>query len=159
MKRLVLALTMMIATSFAFSQTCLTNAWQYFTQNNMAKANKALSECGTSDDILANPEYWLTKGTIYLVFSNNPSYAEKYPDAIITASEAFYKALSLNNFTNVTKAKMLSASEGQGMCGKELFNKGYQLYTGGHFSDAVKLFEYAAKSFALDKSNNAARTN
>lgn len=149
----------MIATSSVFSQICLTNAWQYFTQNNIAKANKALTECGTSDDILANPEYWLTKGNIYLKFADNASYREKYPDAILTAYEAFYKAIELNEYNDVTKSKMLSAIQGQSFCGRELFNKGYTYYEAGDFTNAVKYLECASKSFSLDKTNNAAKQN
>lgn len=114
----------------------------------------------------ANPEsaqVWLMKANVYVNLYNmdqkkisaDPNYTPRYPDALLTANEAFVKALELDPKVE-PKTGMLSAIGGQKLCAEPFYNMGIQAEEKGDYQNAVKYFTLAAKNYELAKVNNNA---
>lgn len=151
----------MISTTL-FSQSCLDDVWMCLRQNQAPKAKKLLEGC-----MAANPEsaqVWLMKANVYVNLYNmdqkkisaDPNYSPRYPDALLTANEAFIKALELDPKVE-PKTGMLGAIAGQKLCAEPFYNMGLRAEEKGDYPNAVKYFQLAAKNYELAKvSNNAA---
>ena len=144
-----------------FSQSCLDDVWMCLRQNQAPKAKKLLEGC-----MAANPEsaqVWLMKANVYVNLYNmdqkkisaDPNYTPRYPDALLTANEAFVKALELDPKVE-PKTGMLSAIGGQKLCAEPFYNMGIQAEEKGDYQNAVKYFTLAAKNYELAKVNNNA---
>ena len=157
MKKFSLILSGLFWVNFVFSQTCVTNAWQYFNQKNMTKARIALEQCPQTDEVLNSPQYWLMKGNVYLQIagSDAKSANPKFPDASLTAYESFVKAIVLNGGNHdVIKDKVFSAIQGLVYCGDFLFDKGLKCYNSQDYATAIKYMDYAIKCLNLANAND-----
>ena len=161
MKKLMLAIVGLMMSTVVFSQSCLDDVWMCLRQNQAPKAKKLLEGC-----MAANPEsaqVWLMKANVYVNLYNmdqkkisaDPNYTPRYPDALLTANEAFVKALELDPKVE-PKTGMLSAIGGQKLCAEPFYNMGIQAEEKGDYQNAVKYFTLAAKNYELAKVNNNA---
>ena len=161
MKKLMLAIVGLMMSTVVFSQSCLDDVWMCLRQNQAPKAKKLLEGC-----MAANPEsaqVWLMKANVYVNLYNmdqkkisaDPNYTPRYPDALLTANEAFVKALELDPKVE-PKPGMLSAIGGQKLCAEPFYNMGIQAEEKGDYQNAVKYFTLAAKNYELAKVNNNA---
>lgn len=161
MKKLMLVFVGLMMSTVVFSQSCLDDVWMCLRQNQAPKAKKLLEGCMAS-----NPEsaqVWLMKANVYVNLYNmdqkkisaDPNYTPRYPDALLTANEAFVKALELDPKVE-PKTGMLGAIAGQKLCAEPFYNMGIQAEEKGDYQNAVKYFTLSAKNYELAKVNNNA---
>ncbi len=151
---------LMISTTL-FSQSCLDDVWMCLRQNQAPKAKKLLEGCMASNP--DNAQVWLMKANVYVNLYNmdqkklasDPNATPRYPDALLTANEAFIKALELDPKVE-PKTGMLGAIAGQKLCAEPFYNMGVQAEEKGDYQDAVKYFQLSAKNYELAKVNNNA---
>lgn len=161
MKKLMLVIVGLLVGATAFSQSCLDDVWMCLRQNQAPKAKKLLESCMAANP--DNAQVWLMKANVYVNLYNmdqkkmnaDPSYTPRYPDALLTANEAFIKALELDPKVE-PKTGMLGAIAGQKLCAEPFYNMGVQAGEKGDYQNAVKYFTLAAKNYELAKVNNNA---
>ncbi|MBQ3740111.1 MAG: hypothetical protein IJQ94_01195 [Bacteroidales bacterium] len=162
MKKLMLVIVGFMISTTLFSQSCLDDVWMCLRQNQAPKAKKLLESCMASNP--DNAQVWLMKANVYVnlynmdqkKISSDPSYTPRYPDALLTANEAFIKALELDPKVE-PKTGMLGAIAGQKLCAEPFYNMGVQAEEKGDYQNAVKFFTLSAKNYELaNVKNNAA---
>ncbi len=161
MKKLMLVIVGFMISATAFSQSCLDDVWMCLRQNQAPKAKKLLEGCMAANP--DNAQVWLMKANVYVNLYNmdqkklgaDPSYTPRFPDALLTANEAFIKALQLDPKVE-PKTGMLGAIAGQKLCAEPFYNMGVQAEEKGDYQNAVKYFTLAAKNYELAKVNNNA---
>lgn len=161
MKKLTFLLVGLMISTTLFSQSCLDDVWQCLRNNQAPKAKKFIEECLASNP--ENAQVWLMKGNVYVNLYNSdqkkqqadPNYTPRYPDALMTANEAFVKALQLDP-TVQPKTGMLGAIEGQKLCADPFYNMGLNYLDKKDYENSIKFLSLAAKNYELAKSKNAA---
>lgn len=155
MKKVFLLALISVMVSGSFAQGCLGDVWQSLQNNKIMEAKKKIDECMPGNEESAKA--WLYKGNVYLRIHNqdderlkkNPAYVSKNPDAILTAYESFYKALEINPKLDAVDG-LLSATEGQVLCGETIYKRGIAANQANDSINAEKYFRIAVKCFNLD---------
>ncbi len=164
MKKLMFLMIGLMMSSTLFSQSCLDDVWQCLRNNQAPKARKFIEECMAANP--DNAQVWLMKGNVYVNLYNSdqkklaadPNYTPRYPDALLTANEAFVKALELDKSVQ-PKTGMLGAIDGQKLCADPFYDLGAKYAAQKDYTNAIKYFSLAAKNYELAKSmKNASAT-
>ncbi len=161
MKKLTFLLIGFMMVTTAFAQSCLDDVWMCLRQNQAPKAKKLLENCMANNP--DNAQVWLMKANVYVNLYNidqkkisaDPTYTPRYPDALLTANEAFIKALELDPKVE-PKTGMLGALGGQKLCAEPFYNMGIQAEEKGDYPTAIKYLTLSAKNYELAKVNNNA---
>lgn len=155
MKKLFLLALIGVLVSSSYAQSCLGDVWQSLQNHKIMEAKKKIDECMVGNEQSAKA--WLYKGNVYLSVFNqdeerlkkNPEYVSKNPDAIWVAYESFYKALVINKDI-AGEDGLISAKEGQLLCGKPFYERGIAAKDAKDYPNAEKLLRAAIRCFNLD---------
>ena len=103
-----------------------------------------------------SPKMWYYRGLTFLKVSTlNNDLSAKYPDAILTALEAFQNAIATdvkNKVTRESEANLLNVAIG-------LYNRAYGSYQSEKYGDAYKEFELAVPLMKYDTDGLLKRNN
>lgn len=157
MKKLFLAALVCI---FAISMDAqnVNDVWLLLQNNNVAGAQKKIEECMAIPSYQNDATAWLYRGNVYLRIydrdnerkKNKPDYVTRYPDAIFTAYESFYKAMELNPKMEPING-LVSPKDGQLTCGSEMYTTGYNAYLAKDYEKAKKYLSVATKALGSDE--------
>ena len=123
MKKLFLAALVSIL-AISLNAQNVNDVWLLLQNNNIAGAQKKIEECMAISTYQTDATAWLYRGNVYLrVYDRdkervkkNPEYVTRFPDAIFTAYESFYKALELNPKIEAVSG-LIDPTNGQVTCG------------------------------------------
>ncbi|MBL7773067.1 MAG: hypothetical protein JNM95_09410 [Chitinophagaceae bacterium] len=172
MKKVVLALALMLSTSALWSQkSAIQSTIQSLKDNDIAKAKEQIDQAVLNESTSGNAKAWLLKAVIYqaigtkhedmpmleFVLNGNP-YAlgllpaaelhKNNPDALAIAAEAYSKAMSLD--PKYSKEELMPLISNLAFIH---YNNGINAMNAGKFNDAAKNFENTAKITGIDKGN------
>ncbi len=158
MKKLFLAALVSI---FAISLNAqnVNDVWLLIQNNNIAGAQKKIEECMKISTYQTDATAWLYRGNVYLRIyerdiervKKNPEYVTRYPEAIFTAYESFYKAIELNPKIEAVTG-LVAPKDGQLTCGSEMYKTGSVAYEEKDYPKAKKYLATAAKALSSDES-------
>lgn len=158
MKKLFLAALVSI---FAISLNAqnVNDVWLLIQNNNIAGAQKKIEECMKISTYQTDATAWLYRGNVYLRIyerdkdrvKKNPEYVTRYPEAIFTAYESFYKAIELNPKIEPVTG-LVAPKDGQLTCGSEMYKTGSAAYEKQDYPTAKKYLTAAAKALSSDES-------
>lgn len=155
MKKLFLvALTCIFAVGLSAQN--VKDVWLLLQNKNITGAQKKIEECMAIPTYQNDATAWLYRGNVYIQIyerdkervKNNPQYVTKFPDALFTAYESFYKALEINPKL-VTENGLIDPENGQVSCGSTMFNLGKAAYDKGDYAESKKYFNVAAKALTV----------
>lgn len=159
-KIFLLALVMLASATLSFAQpSCVNDIWQTLNNEQYIKAKKLMDAC-----IVGNEESaitWLVMGNVYLKlydYENNriketPTYKRRFPTALETANEAFFKAVSINPDVKPLSG-MVDASNGQLLCAYPIQEMGTTAMQNKQWDEAINYIEKAIKSYKIDAKRN-----
>lgn len=157
MKKLFLvALTCLFAVGLSAQN--VKDVWMLLSNNNITGAQKKIEECMAIPSYQDDATAWLYRGNVYIRIyerdlervKNNPQYVTKFPDALFTAYESFYKAYELNPKLQ-TESGLISPVIGQTTCGSTMYTLGQKAYDAGNYAEGKKYFAAAAKALTADE--------
>lgn len=152
-KLLLITLTLIFAVGLRAQN--VEDVWLLLQNKNVAGAQKKIEECMPTNQ--TNAKAWLYRGNVYLQLyerdldrvAKNPAYVTKFPDAIFTAYESFYKAVELNPKIEAISG-LVDPQTGQVTCGSTMYSIAGKAYQSGDYATAKKYFTAAAKALAID---------
>ena len=158
MKKLFLAALVSIL-AISLNAQNVNDVWLLLQNNNIAGAQKKIEECMQISTYQNDATAWLYRGNVYLRIyerdkervKKNPEYVTRYPDAIFTAYESFYKALEINPKLETING-LVDPKNGQVSCGSEMYTIGMDAYNKQDYAKAKKYLSDAAKAFRADES-------
>ena len=142
MKKLFLAALVSIL-AISLNAQNVNDVWLLLQNNNVAGAQKKIEECMAVSSYQNDATAWLYRGNVYLRIydrdnervKKNPEYVTRFPDAIFTAYESFYKAMEINPKMEPING-LVSPKDGQLTCGSEMYTIGYNAYVAKDFAKA-----------------------
>ena len=157
MKKLFLAALVSIL-AISLNAQNVNDVWLLLQNNNVAGAQKKIEECMAVSSYQNDATAWLYRGNVYLRIydrdnervKKNPEYVTRFPDAIFTAYESFYKAMEINPKMETING-LVSPKDGQLTCGSEMYTIGYNAYVAKDFVKAKKYLSVAAKALGSDE--------
>jgi tetratricopeptide (TPR) repeat protein len=158
MKKLFLAALVSIL-AISLNAQNVNDVWLLLQNNNVAGAQKKIEECMQISSYQTDATAWLYRGNVYLrVYDRdnervkkNPEYVSRFPDAIFTAYESFYKALELNPKIEAVSG-LIDPTNGQVTCGSEMYKIGMAAFEKNDYEKAKRYLSVAAKAFNPDPS-------
>lgn len=160
-KSLFLALFMLVSATFTFAQpSCIQDIWQTLNNEQYIKAQKLMESCMVGNE--GSAITWLVKGNVYLKLydyentraTENPSYKPRFPLALETANEAFFKAMEINPDVKPLSG-MVSPTDGQLLCAYPIQEMGNAEKEKGNWDKAIEYIEKAIKSYKIDAKRNS----
>lgn len=160
-KSLFLALFMLASATFSFAQpSCVQDIWQTLNNGQFIKAQKLMETCIVGNE--GSAITWLVKGNVYLKLydyennrvAENPTYKVRFPLALETANEAFFKAMEINPDVKPLSG-MVSPTEGQLLCAYPIQEMGNAAKEKGDWDKAIEYIEKAVKSYKIDAKRNS----
>ncbi len=155
MKKLFLiALTFLFA--IGLSAQNVEDVWLLLQNKKIYPAQKKIEECMPVNQ--TNPRAWLFRGNVYLQvyqldnerLKKDPSYQTRFPDAILTSYESFYKAIELDHDVAPITG-LVDAKTGQLTCASEMFDIAGRAKKAGDNEKAIKYYNAAARALLLDE--------
>ena len=158
MKKLFLAALVSIL-AISLNAQNVNDVWLLLQNNNVAGAQKKIEECMAISSYQNDATAWLYRGNVYLRIydrdnervKKNPEYVTRFPEALFTAYESFYKALELNPKIE-TVSGLIDPKNGQVTCGSEMYTIGTAAFEKKDYPKAKKYLDAAAKALSADES-------
>ena len=158
MKKLFLAALISIL-AISLNAQNVNDVWLLLQNNNIAGAQKKIEECMAISTYQTDATAWLYRGNVYLrVYDRdkervkkNPEYVSRFPDAIFTAYESFYKAMELNPKIETING-LIDPTNGQLTCGSEMFDIGKEALKKEDYAKAKRYLSVSAKALSIDES-------
>lgn len=157
MKKLFLiALTCLFAVGLSAQN--VKDVWLLLQNKNITGAQKKIEECMAVPSYQNDATAWLYRGNVYIMIyerdlervKNNPQYVSKFPDALFTAYESFYRALEINPKL-VVENGLMDPKVGQTTCGSTMYTLGKEAYDKGNYTESKRYFTVAAKALTVDE--------
>ncbi len=162
MKKIFLSLII----SFLFLQIaeaqpqCANDIWYDLKQNAIIKAKRNVDECLPNNQNSA--EMWLVAANVELRvydfeskrMQKDAKYKLRYPNAIIDAANAFYKAVELKNDVK-PMAEMVDSKYGQSLCAPIIGAMAADSMQAKNYDKAIELLQLAVRSYRAEAAMNA----
>jgi len=158
MKKLFLAALVSIL-ALSLNAQNVNDVWLLIQNNNIAGAQKKIEECMQIPAYQNDATAWLYRGNVYLRIydrdnervKKNPDYVTRFPDAIFTAYESFYKAMEIAPKMEPISG-LVTSKDGQVTCGSEMYTIGTNAFEKNDYPKAKKYLTAAAKALSSDES-------
>ena len=158
MKKIFLSVSISLVLLSAFCQKpSLTKAYNYYYDQNFAKAKTAIDLCTNDEKLAEKANTWLYKANIYYYLANeeygarqkDETYKITAPNTPEEAYDAFVKAKSINK--NIMATGMLSPDEGLPKMYTLLLIQGVDMLMAQNFESGKRILEKAIKSYEIQK--------
>jgi tetratricopeptide (TPR) repeat protein len=140
MKKFAVFMTGMALAIVGFAQPDVTTAYNLNKEMKYEEAATYIDKAITDPKASAKVKTWRYRGIIYYNMANDPALAAKYPKAIQTSQESFFKSMELDpkgEYLDDTKANL---NDLQAL----VLNGAQNSYAGGDFCSAAINFKSAA---------------
>ena len=106
----------------------------------------------------SNADVWLLRGNVFIRLHENEQdrynkepnkYVIRFPDAVVTANESFYKALELKKDIK-PNAGLLGPKDGQVLSADIINNMAKDAFLKKDYNEAIKLYNLVVRSFKVD---------
>ena len=164
MKKTLFTVTLCVFASYLLmAQPSCTKDVEYtlVIQNEVPKARKMMEEqCFPGNE--SSPEVWLLRANVFIKLhqyevdrkAKDAKYAIRWPDAIITANESFYKALELKPDIKGTNA-LLDPKDGQLISAPIIHDLAAKAMEKKDYNEAIKLLNMVIRSYRVNPKENA----
>ncbi|MCL1850762.1 MAG: hypothetical protein FWF70_05090 [Bacteroidetes bacterium] len=159
MKKTFLFVTFLCFTSYLLiaQPACLKDVtYSLVSLKEVPKARKLMEEnCFPGNE--SSADVWLVRGNVFIQLydyeverkNKDSKYVIRWPDAIITANESFYKAVELN--PNIKSSQgLLDAKDGQLLSATPIHNLAIEAMNNKDYAGAIKLLNMAIRSYRAD---------
>ncbi len=145
MKKIILALTLLIATSAAIAQKAeRTNAFMYNKNGQYDKARESIDKAIVNEKTAMDSKTWMYRGIIYLNIVFSDQYKSIDPEALGKSLESFKKAMELD--PEDKENQKIDILPRVNAISQQYFSQGVEKFNGQDFTNAATLFE---KSFEV----------
>ena len=163
MKKTFLFVILISFAGYLFAQpACVKDViYTLVSLKEVPRARKMMEEqCFPGNE--SSADVWLVRANVLIQLHEyeierarkDPKYQIRWPDAIITANESFYKALELNPDVKTTPG-LLDPKEGQLLSALPISELATQAMNNKNFPEAIRLLNLVIRSYRVDPKGNA----
>ena len=153
MKKIMLALILLVATTAAMAQKAeRTNAFMYNKNGQYDKARESIDKAIVNEKTALDPKTWMYRGIIYLNIVFSDQYKSIDPEALGKSLESFQKAMELD--PEDKENQKIDIVPRINAISQQYFSRGVEKFNGQDFKNAtvdfVKSYEVSALIKTVD---------
>jgi tetratricopeptide (TPR) repeat protein len=131
-----------------------------YQEGQIPKARKMMEEnCFPGNE--SSPDAWLVRANVFIQLyeyeidrkNKDPKYIIRWPDAIITSNESFYKAVELKQ--DISIDRLIDPKEGQLLSAPPIHDLAAKAMDNKDFPEAIRLLNMVIRSYKADLKGHA----